>query len=286
MTSFDVIRRLKRLFPRTKIGHTGTLDPMARGVLPVAIGEATRIIEYLENDDKVYRAAMVLGGTSDTQDAWGTIQYKQDLKEVYPEQIAQVLRSFTGPIWQVPPMYSALHYQGERLYELARKGVEVEREARPVEIKKLDFLGQAMDEEGHQVLYLEVECSKGTYIRTLCHDIGQSLGTGAYMSDLIRVRSGGFDLSHSHSLDEIFNAEDPKALLLSIDHPIGHFKRLDVRNAVESARLRNGNRIAISEPSLEGMLRIYDGDRLLAIARPVIIDGDSFIQPVKVFGNT
>ena len=188
MTSFDVIRRLKRIFPRIKMGHTGTLDPMATGVLPVALGQATKIIEYLENVDKVYRASMVLGAVSDTQDAWGKIEYT-GAKSIDAKQVPGVLEKFVGTIEQIPPMYSALHYQGQRLYDLARQGIEVERPPRSIHIKRLDLLEQTINEDGFPELHLEVECSKGTYIRTLCYDIGQELGTGAYMSALLRVRS-------------------------------------------------------------------------------------------------
>ncbi|MCX5780784.1 MAG: tRNA pseudouridine(55) synthase TruB, partial [Firmicutes bacterium] len=193
MTSFMVIKKLKKIFPGSKLGHLGTLDPMAQGVLPVAIGFATRLIEYVSETDKVYRATMTLGGISDTQDAWGNIVYKSD---VYfdAQELPAILARYTGTIGQIPPMYSAVHYQGARLYELARQGITVDREAREIEIDYIRLLSTDRDEDGRPRIDLEVGCSKGTYIRTLCHDIGIELGSGAYLSALTRIRAGAFSL--------------------------------------------------------------------------------------------
>lgn len=284
MTSFDVIRRLKRIFPGTRMGHTGTLDPMATGVLPIALGQATKIIEYLENDDKIYQTSMVLGAVSDTQDAWGKIEYT-GAKNIATEQIWRVLQKFTGTIEQIPPMYSAVHYNGQRLYDLARRGIEVERPPRLVHIRRLDLLKQTVNEDGLPEVHLEVECSKGTYIRTLCYDIGQELGTGAYMSALLRVRSGQFTLNTAHTLDEILDQGNPEEFLLPVDYPLHHFQRFDVQDARDRTRIKNGNRIAVTESRPGELIRIYDQDCLLAIARQVAVDGKQFIQPVKVFGN-
>ncbi|MDD4802974.1 MAG: tRNA pseudouridine(55) synthase TruB, partial [Syntrophomonas sp.] len=177
MTSFDVIKKLKKVFPKTKLGHLGTLDPMAQGVLPVAIGYATRVIEYVSEKNKVYRATMILGGISDTQDAWGKIIY-QNYIDFNADRLMPILNSFTGRIRQTPPMYSAIHYKGNRLYDLARQGITVDRESREIEIEYIKLLNLDIDAENRPEIKLEVGCSQGTYIRTLCHDIGAELGTG------------------------------------------------------------------------------------------------------------
>ncbi|HPT70087.1 MAG TPA: tRNA pseudouridine(55) synthase TruB, partial [Syntrophomonas sp.] len=169
MTSFDVLKKIKKIIPKTKLGHLGTLDPMAAGVLPVAMGHATRLIEYIEDSDKTYHARMTLGGVSDTQDAWGNIE-RTGCSSYRSEDLLKILTEFTGTIKQIPPMYSAVHHQGQRLYELARQGLEVERIAREIEIKSLQMLRSGEDTEGNPTIELVIKCSKGTYIRTICHD--------------------------------------------------------------------------------------------------------------------
>jgi tRNA pseudouridine55 synthase len=284
MTSFDVIRKLKpRLPKRTRIGHLGTLDPMATGVLPIAIGQATRIIPYVEGGDKEYIASMTLGGVSDTQDAWGEITYNQPVN-ISREQLEAVLPSFQGKIWQEPPMYSAVHHQGVRLYELARQGQTVERKKRCIEIKTLELL-QFDDRVSQPTADLKVICSPGTYIRTLCHDIGQHLGTGAFLSALTRTRSGKFLLSQSVDLEIIIeNWSD--SLLLPMDYPLQDWPYLILRTAEQIKALQNGQTIHVSGKIPASLLRVYQpNEKLLAITK-VYYDGDRCsLKPERVFHN-
>ncbi len=282
MTSFGVIKKLKKVFPQTKLGHLGTLDPMALGVLPVAIGFATRLIEYVSDTDKVYLAAMTLGGVSDTQDAWGNITYKSDI-DFNLDKLPAILEKYTGNIQQIPPMYSAVHYQGERLYELARQGITVERESREIEIKYIKCLS-ADSSEGRPLLKLEVGCSKGTYIRTLCHDIGAELGTGAYLSGLTRIRAGQFVIEDAYSLEEINqNASNLARLVQAIDFPLRHLGQIKL-NPENLGKILNGNRITIDIIIPAGIVRAYDQqDRLVSIVRCLEDQNGTIVQPLKVF---
>ena len=220
MTSHDGVQFLRRLTGIKRIGHTGTLDPMAVGVLPLCIGSAARITEYLDLDYKKYRCEMQLGLETDTQDIWGTII--QDKRgEGFPgiTEVVKALDQFKGIISQYPPGFSAVRVNGKRLYEYARQGVEVEIKSREVEIKELVLI--SYDQERGLALF-DVTCSKGTYIRTICHDAGQILGSGAVMSCLIRTASGAFDLDHSVTLEEL-TENGPEKYLLDIDFPLVHF---------------------------------------------------------------
>lgn len=203
MTSTDVVRWLLRKTEAGKAGHIGTLDPGAAGVLPICLGKATRLAEYHSDQGKSYRAEITLGITTDTQDAFG-----QELSRIVPivsrEQFANTLENFLGVIEQEPPMYSAVRKNGRHLYEYARQGIDVAREKRQVEIKRLDLV-EWHEEKFPRVLF-DVECSKGTYIRTLCHDIGVALGCGAHMSFLLRLGAGKFTLNSAYTLEEIDQA--------------------------------------------------------------------------------
>ncbi len=283
MTSFDVLKKIKKLIPPTKIGHLGTLDPMATGVLPVAMGHATRLIEYIEDNHKTYRAEMTLGGVSDTQDAWGKIE-KTGHCQYRSDDLLPILSEFTGPIQQIPPMYSAVHHQGKRLYELARQGVEVERSPRAIEIKSLQLLRQGTDNEGLPVIELEIICSPGTYVRTLCHDIGQKLGTGAYMSKLTRTRAGLFEISQAITLAELEKVRDDlNRYMIPIDHPLRHWPAMILDKQEDIMRVNNGNHIQAPAGSA-GMMRIYHptGD-LMAIAKIISEPDYTLAQPLKVF---
>ncbi|MCL1853240.1 MAG: tRNA pseudouridine(55) synthase TruB [Peptococcaceae bacterium] len=200
VTSADVVYRLRRIFRLKKIGHMGTLDPEAQGVLPVGVGQATRLTEYYGTLNKTYRAALVLGVTTDTQDATGRVLTERRAG-VMRGDLERTLSCFRGDLWQIPPMYSAVRHQGRRLYELARDGIEVEREARPVRIDVLRLLAWQDGEQPRADL--EVICSKGTYIRTLCHDIGAHLGCGGHMAELWRTRVGCWTLEDAWSLEKI-----------------------------------------------------------------------------------
>ncbi len=201
MTSFDVIGHLRRVLETKKIGHAGTLDPDAAGVLPVFAGKATKAIEFMMEKEKVYRAEMTLGITTDTGDSSGEIIETRSVN-VGEAEIVKAILSFKGKYMQVPPMYSALKVEGQKLYELARKGITIERKPREVTITDIRVINIKTENNLSRVIY-QVECSKGTYIRTLCEDIGNKLGCGGHMSFLLRLRAGMFDISRALTLEEI-----------------------------------------------------------------------------------
>ena len=283
MTSFDVIKKLKRIIPKTKLGHLGTLDPMAEGVLPVAVGFATRLIEYVSETDKIYLVAMTLGGVSDTQDAWGNIVCQPDTVFAEDDLVA-ILKRYTGKISQIPPMYSAVHYHGERLYNLARQGIIVDREARNIEIEYINLLSLDRDNEGRPLIKMEVRCSKGTYIRTLCHDVGQELGTGAYMSALTRIRAGVFSIEDAYTLDEIERCKDNlTGLIKAADYPLIDLGKLTIEDQALD-KILNGNRIMIEGKTLPRLVRVHEPQgKMVAIAQCLNEDNGTLLQPVKVF---
>lgn len=199
-TSHDVVAKLRGILHQKKIGHTGTLDPAAMGVLPVCCGKATKVCELLTDKDKTYQAVCRLGMVTDTQDTTGEVQEEHSIKDVTEEEVREAVASFLGDSSQVPPMYSALKVNGRKLYDLAREGKTVERAPRPIHISRLDII--QMDLEEGTFLF-EVTCSKGTYIRTLCHDIGRKLGTGAVMESLVRTRVAGFSIEEAVTLGDL-----------------------------------------------------------------------------------
>ena len=255
-TSMDVCAKLRGMFHEKRVGHAGTLDPMATGALPVFLGRATRAVEFAADSDKEYIAGLKLGVTTNTQDITGEIVEERPA-DVSREQLWAVLERFTGDIQQVPPMYSAIKIGGKKLYELARKGKEVERKPRPVTIRALGVLDGP--ERGADFT-LRVACSKGTYVRTLCHDIGQALGCGGCMSSLQRVKAAGFTLEDSVSLEAVQEAVDRgegKGLLLPVD---AYFARNGWKNSVTvrpdaEKRLRNGG--CVPTPGMEAECRVY-----------------------------
>ena len=213
-TSHDVVAKLRGIYREKRVGHAGTLDPMATGVLVVFLGQATRAVELCENDEKEYEATLLLGTVTNTQDTTGEI-LEQHPVTVTEEQLRQTLATFLGPQSQLPPMYSAIKIRGKKLYEIARRGGDVEREPRPITIFRLELLDR--EESGDWVL--KIECSKGTYIRTLCADIGDALGCGGCMSALRRTRAGEFTLEEAHTLEEI--RANPEAYILPIERITG-----------------------------------------------------------------
>lgn len=198
ITSFDVVYKIRRLFPKCKVGHGGTLDPLATGLLVLAVGKATKQIDQFINDDKEYVAQFSLGQSTDTQDSTGTVIEEHDVGTISQEQLDEVCQQFRGAIEQVPPMYSAKKVGGKRLYSLARKGKVVEREPRSIQIHELEIV-----EFDGQSGTMRVSCSKGTYVRTLCHDIGHQLAVGGHMTGLVRTRSGSFLLEDAHTIEEL-----------------------------------------------------------------------------------
>lgn len=218
MTSFGVVAYLRGVFKIKKIGHAGTLDPAAGGLLPVCIGKATKSIDWFQNFHKSYRAEMVLGVVTDTQDAEGNIIEENEVT-VDNSAILDTLNSFIGEYAQIPPMHSAIKVNGQKLYKLARQGIEVQRKARVVEISNISGVEIKQDSNNNTIVRFSVDCSKGTYIRTLCHDIGRRLGYGAHMSFLIRTRVGPFSLTDGITLEEIKKQKE-EGTLSSILRPV------------------------------------------------------------------
>ena len=265
-TSMDVCAKLRGMFHEKRVGHAGTLDPMATGVLPVFIGRATRAVEFAADSDKEYIARLKLGVVTNTQDTTGEILEERPV-EVGGERLRRVLERFTGEIEQVPPMYSAIKINGKKLYELARKGREVERKPRPVTIHELELLGWP---EAGEDFSLRVVCSKGTYVRTLCHDIGQALGCGGCMSSLRRVKAAGFTLADSVTLEAVQEAVDRgegETLLLPVDAYFSGLPMLALKTPGAEKKLRNG--AALTARGLpDGEYRVYGMDKtFLALCR-------------------
>lgn len=248
-TSQDVTAKLRGVFHERRIGHGGTLDPMATGVLPVFVGRATRAVTYFESAQKEYIAGLHLGMETDTQDTTGQCIRTAPVN-VTRAQLLQVLGSFLGPQMQVPPMYSAVKVGGKKLYELARAGKTVSRMPRQIEILELELL------QGQQAEWqFRVRCSKGTYIRTLCYDIGTALGCGGCMSSLRRTQAGVFSLQQAVALDEIIAAEQPERLLLGVDTLFAQYPAV-VLTSRQERQCRNG--AAFTMPELPtGFVRAY-----------------------------
>ena len=247
-TSQDVTARLRRVYATRRIGHGGTLDPMATGVLPVFVGRATRGVEFFEHAEKTYETVLLLGRTTDTQDVTGATLAEKAV-HLSPADIEKVLPRFRGDILQVPPMYSALKVNGKKLYELARKGQEVERQPRPITVFELTNLGF----DGTR-LSLRVKCSKGTYIRTLCQDIGEALGCGGCMEALRRVRAGEYGIQEAVPLEQLLESETPERYLRGLDTMFAHCPAVTLTPNQEK-RCRNGN--PFSSPLPQGTYRAY-----------------------------
>lgn len=247
-TSQDVTARLRRVFNTRRIGHGGTLDPMATGVLPVFVGRATRGVEFFEHAQKAYETVLRLGITTDTEDITGTVLTEQAVS-VTAEQLEEVLEKFRGEILQTPPMYSALKVGGQKLCDLARKGKTVERQPRPVTIHALTLLGM---ENGD--VRLRVRCSKGTYIRTLCKDIGEALGCGGCMASLQRVQAGAYTLEESVELQTLLDTDMPEKYLRPVDSMFGAYPAVTL-TAKQETSCRNGN--AFSVTIAPGTYRAY-----------------------------
>lgn len=269
LTSHDVVRALRRSLRMRRIGHAGTLDPLATGVLPVAVGESTRLVQFLMEKDKTYRATLELGTMTDTQDVEGKVLERRPLNGLDWERIETVAGRFVGEIEQIPPMYSAVKKDGVPLHRLARRGIEVERQTRPVRIFRLEILAVELPR-----VILEVDCSKGTYVRTLCHDLGLALGCGAHLTALRRLRSGSFTLERCLSLEEVERRcrEGLDLPLTTPEAALGDLPALEV-SPEAAARLRHG-----IPPALDAVARVFSGlegekvalldhGTLLAIAR-------------------
>ena len=248
-TSMDVCGKLRGILKTKKVGHAGTLDPMATGVLPVFVGNATRAVSYAEGGDKEYVAGLRLGLTTNTQDTTGEVVAERPVS-VTRAQLEDVLARFTGEIDQVPPMYSAIKINGQKLYQLARKGQEIERPPRRVTIHELALLEP---EDGDW--RLRIRCSKGTYVRALCHDIGQALGCGGCMSSLRRTAAAGFTLDDAVTLDRV--QQEGEALLAPLDSLFRQHPAYRIRHPRVDALCRNGNPFTVRQPLPEGLYRVY-----------------------------
>ena len=247
-TSQDVTARLRRVFGTRRIGHGGTLDPMATGVLPVFVGRATRGVEFFEHAEKTYETELLLGIATDTEDTTGTVLFRRKVS-VTPGQLTAVLERFRGEIMQIPPMYSALKVNGQKLCDLARKGRQVERQPRPVTIHELTLLSREGD-----TLRLRVRCSKGTYIRTLCADIGEALGCGGCMQALRRTQAGEYTIAEAVPLQRLLESPEPETYLRDVDTMFRGYPGVKL-TANQEKRCRNGN--AFSVPLPGGTYRAY-----------------------------
>lgn len=267
-TSHDMVYEMRKVTGIKKIGHTGTLDPMATGVLPVCIGSATKMADMLTLSDKSYIAELVLGRTTDTQDADGKVLTECEVN-CSEEEIRCAVNSFVGEIEQVPPMYSAIKQNGKKLYELARQGIEVERKPRKVTINSIDIL-----EINGERVKIDVSCSKGTYIRTLCEDIGKKLGAGAYMNTLRRTRTGQFTIEESHTLSEIKELKENggiESIIIPADRMFVEYPSV-MLNPKQVKSVTNGVAMTYREGQEGQTYRVYDNEnKFLCISR--ITDG-------------
>lgn len=254
LTSSDVVSKIKRLNKGVKIGHLGTLDPGAAGVLPIALGRGTKLFDFLIYKRKYYRAGFVFGVTTDTLDSYGRITERG--RKIEKKDIESVLEGFTGVINQVPPQYSACSINGVKAYKLARNAVEFEIKPKKVEVYRLNLI-----EERNGIFVLDIECSGGTYIRSLCRDIASSLGTVGYMSFLIRISSGMFDIENSKTIEEI--ERDFEGCLLPLEFPLSGLDRFDVPTVYEKA-VKNGVKIPFKN---ENFVKIYLKGELVGVGR-------------------
>jgi tRNA pseudouridine55 synthase len=284
ITSHDVVNRIRRIYGTRRVGHTGTLDPMATGVLAVCVGQATRIVEYLTAATKEYLAGVVFGVTTDTQDSTGSVLSECDAAHLTEEAVRAALSSFRGKILQTPPMVSAVHHAGKRLYELARQGREVEREARPVEIFRLEM--SQFIPGAHPTATLMIACSTGTYVRALAADIGAHLGVGGMMNSLIRTRLGDFTQEEARTLEQLETLREQGALadsLRSIAQALSGWLQI-VLTEEEERRIRQGQRIRADQIRAEaGSLCLMLNARREAVAVAKAQAGH--FAPIKVLSE-
>lgn len=288
ITSHNVVSRLRGILSERRIGHGGTLDPLATGVLPIFVGRATRASSYLLNSDKSYTASFKLGISTDTQDITGIIQSKSD-KLPSEGELTDVLGKFIGKLQQTPPMYSAIKVGGKKLYELARSGIEVEREARDIEIYSIKVLEEGC-KPSEGVYTILVSCSKGTYIRTLVHDIGQLLGCGAVLTALRRTSTGPFDLNMARTLEEIEQARSAgtvDSIIVPVDTLFSEYPQFQLDESGERL-CRNGAKIPLPSSGthfqVNDLYRVYGPEgNFLMIGKIVHHNGREFLKTVKSF---
>lgn len=285
MTSFDIVAWARGLLKTKKAGHTGTLDPMAVGVLPVCLGSATKAIEFMMEKDKLYRAELTLGITTDTQDACGEVLETRETT-CTDKEIESAIKTFTGKSGQLPPMYSAVKINGRKLYEMAREGLTADRTPRTVEIYSAEIIDIKRD-GGIRVLF-DVHCSKGTYIRTLCADIGEKLGCGGHMSFLLRKKAGAFDLSTAVTLEELKHAVDGgivESLLMSTEKVFDGYAAIKL-DEIQGKKLQNGMTVdvATSNHLDAGLTKVYNSDGIFfALGEIIKLDNRLVLKSRKFF---
>ena len=269
ITSHDAVYKVRRALSVKRVGHTGTLDPLAEGVLPICVGKATKLADYIAADRKTYIATMRFGIETDTQDITGDVISRCD-KQVTEEELCKAKASFTGDIMQVPPMYSAVHHKGRRLYELAREGIIVERQPRPVTIHSItvnSFCGSEAE--------IEVECSKGTYIRTLCHDIGKHLGTVATMARLIRTKSGVFSTDTAITLETL--EKEGEHHLIPPDKFFEDLRKFII-SASDEKKVRCGMQIKTNAPKGERVRLYIESGEFLCVSKCTESDKEKYFK--------
>ena len=282
MTSFDVVRQVRKIMHTKKVGHIGTLDPMASGVLPICIGKATKIIEYLSSGYKVYHTEMTLGISTDTQDSEGRILQQSDVN-CTKNEIESAILSFVGGYRQIPPMYSALKFKGKKLYEYARKGIEIERKARDAYIYWIKIA-----EVSENRVVFDVKCSKGTYVRTLCADIGKKLNCGAHMSALLRTENGIFNLKNAHTIAEIekvTNNESTQNVMMTIEQCIAaNMARVELLEN-DAFKFANGGFVKIedTESANDELVAVWESHKtVIGFANYIKRGKDIYLKPIKV----
>jgi len=294
ISSYQAVKEVRNILGISKAGHTGTLDPSASGVLLVCIGQATKIAEFLVGMKKYYQGEMILGISTDSQDSEGKIIQKREVKaDIDEKKIKDIFQKYTGIITQIPPMFSAAHYQGERLYRLARKGIEVKRSPKEIKIYKLNLINFKPKKA---IVKFEVICSKGTYIRTLCNDIGNELGCGAHLLNLVRKKVGNFCIEDSLNLEELKKEKTlGKRYLISIDSALDELDKITVKSEATKTVLNGG--IISSEQIFEipiglktrknNLFKMVDlKGNFLSIGTSIKKNGKIvFFKPVKVFRN-
>jgi tRNA pseudouridine55 synthase len=291
ISSHQVVKEVRDILNIPKVGHTGTLDPSASGVLLLCLGQATKIAEFLVGMKKHYQGEMTLGITTDSQDAEGKIIKEKEVgTDIDEKRIRDIFQKYEGKISQIPPMFSAAHYKGKRLYHLARKGIEVKRSSKEVKIYQFNLIN--FDKRVNPIVKFEVVCSKGTYVRTLCNDIGNELGCGAHLSSLVRKKVGNFSIEDSMNLEEF--REDKtlgKKYLVSIDSALEGLNKVTVKREASKTVLNGG---VISSEQMEELktgkdifIKMFDvKGNLLSIGTSIKDDGGNIIfKPVKVFRN-
>jgi len=292
MTSNKALQKVKHLFNAQKAGHTGSLDPLATGVLPLCLGEATKVSHYLLDANKRYRAKCILGAVTTTGDSDGDIIAHRPVPELSENELLALLSSFEGAQMQTPPMYSALKHNGRPLYEYARKGIEIERKSRPITLFDIILIDYSITSDRSEPDYIEIEvqCSKGTYIRTLCEDLGEKIGCGAHISILRRIESGPFLLSQAISLDALFDQFDSDEpldeqsfntmdqLLLATDTAIQQIPAINI-NEQDFKRIQHGMSIDVQPDMVSDDYRLYYNNSLIALA---ISDNDKQLKPKRL----